>query len=201
MTKIELKKCPKCRTLIAKTSQLCENCGLAYPFLPVLKAEPDKFIIGIMGAIIIGCIKLIGEITSILFLGLFVTFIIIWIPSIDFSSDEPEYYKSSRVEYTLEAEYLASEYKDNEVYANSRYENKIVIISGQVDRITNKIWGGGAYVVLDGNNEYDITCSFSKNNIQDVLYLSKGSRVAIKGKIIETIFGSILMTECKIIEN
>jgi len=97
---------------------------------------------------------------------------------------------------TITAETLIEDYDDNEIRGNKKYKNKLIIIEGTVTDITEGMFGT---LTIDLN--YSVHCTLNKSEKDRLLNISKGDRLEIKGKVNDSIFSTIGISDCKIIKN
>ena len=88
----------------------------------------------------------------------------------------------AKPEFTISASKLASAFDENEIQANKDYKEKVFIVEGSVQSISETL--GSMYVVLNGGKSFgtDIQCFFSENQTDEIAKLKKGTSVKIKGK-------------------
>ncbi|HSG30894.1 MAG TPA: hypothetical protein VLB82_05045 [Thermodesulfobacteriota bacterium] len=100
--------------------------------------------------------------------------------------------------YTLTANQLYNEYKNNEVAADSKYKGKIVVVSGTVQDIGKDIMNE-AYIVIGGTGLLDgVQCMFTKGQQSSVAKLSKGQQVKVKGEVSSLTLGVVLLFRCSV---
>jgi len=126
-------------------------------------------------------------------IGLMV-FLILAIGSTDETSVEKEVSTQSP-SYTISAQKLYADYEANEVAADKKYKGKILVVIGEIDDIGKDITDT-IYITLKGNKYFgSIQCFFSKDNEDEIVNLSKGNYVAVKGKC-DGKFMNILLRGC-----
>jgi len=104
--------------------------------------------------------------------------------------------QSQEAVYTLSARSLYAEYKQNEVAADAKYKDKVVIVSGRITNI-GKDFADTAYVILAGDEYFGVQCMFAKGEEGVVAQLSKGETVTIKGVVSRLVIGSLLLNSCR----
>lgn len=98
--------------------------------------------------------------------------------------------------YTLSANQLYRDYKDNEVAADQKYKGRIVVVSGTIQSIGKDILDQ-AYIVIGGEGFLDgVQCMFTKGEESSVARLSNGQRVAVKGEVSGKMVGNVLLKKC-----
>lgn len=80
------------------------------------------------------------------------------------------------------AEKLFSEYEANEIAADQKYKDKVVVVTGTVEEIAKDLTGD-IYVTLSTGEMSvgSIQCFFSDDHVNDAAKLSKGQTATIKG--------------------
>ena len=83
---------------------------------------------------------------------------------------------------SITAAQLYQEYSDNEVAADKKYKNKVLVVTGTVDRIAKDITDN-IYVTLKGD-EYigDVQCFFADDHTDEAAKFTKGMTITVKGK-------------------
>jgi hypothetical protein len=85
--------------------------------------------------------------------------------------------------YSLTANSLFAEYKANEVAADEKFKDKIVVVKGKIVAIGKDVVDQ-AYVVIGGEGMLDgVQCTFTKGENGSVAALSKGRMATIKGQV------------------
>jgi hypothetical protein len=87
--------------------------------------------------------------------------------------------KSRKVDIQIDASALLQKYEMQEDSANSLFLNKVVAVSGTIDKISRNEEGISVYL----KNKEDISgviCSFDKSAI-DTLLLKQGEQIRVKG--------------------
>jgi len=85
--------------------------------------------------------------------------------------------------YTLSSDELYNDYETNEVAADSKYRNAVVIVTGIISEI-GRDFTDEPYITLGGKNFTDgIKCSFPKDSEGSIANLRKGKKVTVKGKV------------------
>jgi hypothetical protein len=106
-------------------------------------------------------------------------------------------FEKDRETNTVTAVELAEEYEDNEVRADVNYKNKIFFVDGIIEEIGKDLLNR-TYVSLEGVDLFSsVTCYFSSS--QDVLDLSKGMNIVIRGRCDGAMLG-VDMEHCELIE-
>jgi len=96
----------------------------------------------------------------------------------------------------LSADDLYSNYKDNEVSADGRYKGKVVVVTGVIRDIGKDILDS-PYVVIGGEGFLDgVQCMFARTEGSPVAHVSKGQRVAVRGRVAGKM-GNVLLRECQ----
>ena len=91
--------------------------------------------------------------------------------------------RSSQASYILTASALARAYADDPAAADTKYKDKVIGLTGGVDDVESDLAGGYTLNLQAGTEWYDvITCKFPKGPANDLLKLTRGSYVRIKGR-------------------
>lgn len=91
--------------------------------------------------------------------------------------------KGSQASYILTATALSEAYTANLSVADAKYKDKIIYLTGAVDFVESDLAGGYTLNLSASAQWYDIiTCKFSKDQMDDLLKLTKGSYVRIKAR-------------------
>ena len=99
----------------------------------------------------------------------------------------------SKIDYQVDAKQLLKEYKENELVAKKKYENKIIEVQGEVKNIVERLW---MYPFIELNGFMDILCYFHDD--EDVLKVKEGMEVRVKGKVVDVgdIDGTYVLSGC-----
>ena len=85
--------------------------------------------------------------------------------------------------FTLTASQLYNAYENNEVAADNKYKEEIVLISGTIHEIGKDLFDN-SYISLETDKILSyVKCSFDKSNQSQLAGLSKGQRVRVKGVV------------------
>ena len=99
--------------------------------------------------------------------------------------------------YTVSANKIYAEYKANEVKADAKYKDKVVVVNGKVTDIGKDIMDQ-PYVVVGGSGFLDgCQCTFADSAVGDISGLSKGDKVSVKGKVTGYL-GMVEMENCSL---
>ena len=91
--------------------------------------------------------------------------------------------KGSQASYILTATALSEAYSADPSAADAKYKDNIIYLTGAVDYVESDLSGGYTLNLSASARWYDIiTCKFSKDQMDDLLKLTKGSYVRIKGR-------------------
>lgn len=84
----------------------------------------------------------------------------------------------------VSAKQLVKAYKDNEIAADERYEDKVVRIKGKVESIDKGVFGGLS-VTLDGGflSFGNVVCEFGGSETDSLSKLKKGESVTVVGRV------------------
>ena len=97
---------------------------------------------------------------------------------------------------TLPADQLYQEYDANQVAADSKYKDKVVIVTGSIQSIGKDITDT-AYLVIGGAGFLDgVQCMLPGGQESAVAQLSKGQLVTAKGRVSGQSIGNVLLRNC-----
>lgn len=118
------------------------------------------------------------------------------------SSNKPHQYASCAIPpISITATALATEYADNAVAADKKYENKRLRVTGKVRDIGKDVLDT-AYVVIKGGGEYemnDVQCMFREDQEQELASLKKGQTVIIEGESTGEALGlNVILRYCEL---
>ena len=102
----------------------------------------------------------------------------------------------------VSASTLYKEFEDNEIAANSKWQNTFVIVTGKIDSIKSELGtldSHRAYIMLDGSGTFrGVQCVFENWNKQKFSSLKAGQKVTIEGKVLGQLdTGAVLVYDCK----
>jgi len=107
-------------------------------------------------------------------------FFVLAIASSDDKATETEI-SANTPEISISAQQLYQEYDENEVAADLKYKDKVLLVSGTVDEIAKDITDN-IYVTLKGDEFIgDAQCFFADNHTDEAAQLKKGMKITIKG--------------------
>jgi len=102
---------------------------------------------------------------------------------------------SSSPSYRLTAESLYSDYKANEVAADTKYKGKVIEVSGCIRSIGKDLMDN-AYIVIGGSGFLDgVQCTFPRTSEAQLGLLSDGQQVTVKGEL-QGKMGNIQLRNC-----
>ncbi len=113
----------------------------------------------------------------------------------DPSSNKPDIIKQEPIVIT-NAPQLYNEYKSNEIAADAKYKNRVIMVVGMVDKIGKDILDK-PYIVL-WSDKYSITvvqCYIQQSEMNMASDLKKGDYVSCKGKCTGK-FMNIMLENC-----
>ncbi len=97
---------------------------------------------------------------------------------------------------SINAEQLIQDYVSNQINADEKYQNKIVLVDGMIYEV-GQDWSGGNYVMLRNDYEYNgVQCEFKTKDALMNLY--KGQYITLKGKVIGFTKGLVLIDGCSV---
>lgn len=126
-------------------------------------------------------------------------FFIIALASSDAATNEKEIAESKVPPIIIAPEQLYSEYAANEVAADEKYKDKIVLLTGMVTEIAKDYSGGISITLLTSSYSSGIQCMFSDDHIKETAKLVKGQKITIKGKCEGLSVGAVMINGCSIV--
>ena len=126
-------------------------------------------------------------------------FFIIALASSDAATNEKEIAESKVPPIIIAPEQLYSEYAANEVAADEKYKDKIVLLTGMVTEIAKDYSGGISITLLTSSYSSGIQCMFSDDHIKETAKLVKGQKISIKGKCEGLSVGAVMINGCSIV--
>ena len=102
---------------------------------------------------------------------------------------------------TVPLKELLSEYKDNEVRADSKFKGKSIETTGKVGDVKKGILGD-TYVTVGTGKAFEIPmvqCFFGKDQTQKATSLSKGNKVTVRGRV-DGLMMNVLVKDCEFID-
>lgn len=126
--------------------------------------------------------------------GLLGIFLVLAAGSVETDS-EAEKVASEPSVYSLPAKQLYSEYDANKVAADTKYEGKIVTVTGPVESIGKDVTDT-AYIVIGGTGLSGVQCMFSKDQESVISQLAEGQLITAKGKVSGQPLGNVLVRSC-----
>lgn len=110
-------------------------------------------------------------------------------------------FEMSGIQDVVSSTQLATEYDDNEVSADEKYKNKLILIKGKVESIS-KDFMGYPYLALDGLNMFQmVKATFDKANTSQLSNIKKGQNVQIVCQVDSYIIGSVLLEACQSLDS
>jgi hypothetical protein len=94
---------------------------------------------------------------------------------------------------------LLSEYKDNEVRADSEFKGKLIVVKGKVDSIKKGL-AGGMFVTAGTGKQFEVPvvqCDLNAANASAAMNLSKGQVVTLEGRVNGLMF-NVHLDDCDI---
>lgn len=123
------------------------------------------------------------------------TFIVLGAGSVD-TDQGAKNVANAPADYVISANALYQAYDNNSVAADSRYEDKIVKVSGVIKSIGKDITDT-AYVVIGGKGFLDgVQCMLPEGQESLVGSVSKGQFVTLKGKVSGQVVGNVVVRNC-----
>ena len=93
----------------------------------------------------------------------------------------------------IDAKTLIEYYNDNEIRVHVKYIDEIFIIDGTVTDIDEGLFLGTLIIELN----HDIICSFNKSEKHEIMNISKGDRIHVRG-IVDCKIIWIYLSNCRI---
>ena len=188
--KQDTKKCKHCQTDIPLKAKKCPNCqgDLRSWFRrhPVLTVIGVLIVLGIVGSAAGGESK-IGNSTGK------------EEKSVAESVDQQQGEKEEILE--VDTKSFVAEFDENQLAAETKYEDKLVKFTGYIDNISEGIMGEYYVIIQPTADEYymgtSIQCYF--DNKEDLLSLKNGQKVTLRGKI-DTQMMNVLVKSCEVVD-
>lgn len=107
--------------------------------------------------------------------------------------------QSSKAAFSISTATLDGEYEKNQVAADEKYKDKVIAVSGVIDRIENRS-GIGLTIYLASGNLHDnhIHCFFTDSEKESLANLSKGDSICVKGMCDGLTLGAVFLRGCVI---
>jgi len=132
----------------------------------------------------------------ILSVGILAALMILAVGSVD-TEEDTKRVQGQAPDYRITADALFSEFKENEVAADAKYEGKIIVVSGVIQDIGKDVMDQ-AYIVLGGGGFLDgVQCTFTESQNASIGNLTKGQSVSVKGEVSGKM-GNVLITKCSL---
>ena len=125
----------------------------------------------------------------------FAAFIVLAVASSDNKQTEKEVSEMEAIE--VSPQQLYSDYKANEVAADLKYKDKVLIVTGKVNTIGKDIMDEIYVTINTGEMFGEVKCSFSDKHTNKAAGLKQGQTVTIKGKCDGKVI-SILLSGCSL---
>ena len=114
------------------------------------------------------------------------------------SSEVSREIKHRSVQMTVSAWDLLAAYEANQVAADLKYKDQVVLITGMIDRF---VGNEEPLVYFDtGLGMMEVSCGFSPLDATNVAQLHKGQRVTFKGKVTGVGLFDVEVKGCSVIE-
>lgn len=98
----------------------------------------------------------------------------------------------------ISANELYGEYDRNEVAADTKYEGKVIAVTGVIQDIGKDVLDD-VYIVIGGAGFLDgVQCTFMDSQASVVGDLSKGQSVTVKG-VVDGKLGNVLINKCSLL--
>src|SRR5262249_37486962 len=94
----------------------------------------------------------------------------------------------------IDAGKLYADYEKNAVAADKKYKEKVVIVSGTIDRIDKDLFGN-TYARLRVNDLFGVQCNFAAASADQLAKARTKMHAVIKGKVMGRL-GNVIVTEC-----
>lgn len=107
--------------------------------------------------------------------------------------------KAATIVATVQLGTLLSDYKGNEVRADSNYKGRTIQVSGIVDDVKKDLFGK-PYVTIGSGTGFEIPqvqCSAGKNQEAAFANLDKGQKVTVQGEV-DGLMMNVLLSGCVI---
>lgn len=106
--------------------------------------------------------------------------------------------EKSKEDYSISAIDFYNEYSTDENNSNTKYLNKIIIVSGEISELEIDNTEEPTVTLKTSDESMTISCGFDKKWINDLKLLKIGAVVKIKGKCDGLGMFGIVITKCNI---
>ena len=107
--------------------------------------------------------------------------------------------RNLKSEVILEAGKLLDDFKQDENFANNKYNDKVIQIQGEISKITTTD-GNSVIILKDSLSVSSIICNMQPEENSTILHLKKGQNISIKG-IYTGYLLDVIMNRCVIVNN
>ncbi len=91
---------------------------------------------------------------------------------------------------------IMQDYASNEINANAKYQNNIILVSGTIYEVAQD-WDGGYHVTLREQYDYNgVECFFKSNT--ELMNLHKGEMITLRGQVSGFISGMVGINDCSV---
>ncbi len=99
--------------------------------------------------------------------------------------------------YTVKAEVMLQEWKDNVIAAERKYKNKWVLVTGTVEAIGKTL--GARYVALTGLSGFSgVNLYCTKAEDERIAQINKGDEITALGRVRDKTLGAIMIHDCEL---
>lgn len=99
---------------------------------------------------------------------------------------------------------IYNDYKENEVSADNKYKDKLVDVSGEVDKIGKDFMDVPYVSLVTLKNEIMdlsmVQCKFDKDKMAELASLKKGTRLIIRGTVNGSVATIVQIEDCEILK-
>lgn len=113
--------------------------------------------------------------------------------------NSPQIQEETEEVITVSAYELSREYDANKVAADTKYEDKMVAVTGTIDDIGKDIIDD-PYVTLESsiNTFMKVQCMFEASAEPQLAELSKGTSITLVGRVSGELIGNVVLRDCQI---
>ncbi|MCM4152815.1 hypothetical protein DHD05_14555 [Arenibacter sp. N53] len=131
-------------------------------------------------------------------LSLFLLVIIGLVFSIIYYNKPHANIEKSKPDYSLTAQQLIEEYKEQGIEAEKKYSERIIEVQGQIHKIST-IKGNSVITLKSSDSDSSVMCHFLPEENTNVLKLKNGQVVKVKGKCTGYLL-DVIMVRCILVE-
>ncbi|MCK0144748.1 OB-fold putative lipoprotein [Arenibacter sp. F26102] len=106
--------------------------------------------------------------------------------------------EKSKSDYSLTANQLIKEYKEQGIEAEKKYSERIIQVQGQIHKIST-LKGNSVITLQSSDSESSVICHMLPEENANVLKLKNGQEIMVKGKCTGFLL-DVIMVRCILVE-